>query len=159
MTHPPIGDVALRDVIDDDLPILFEHQLDPEATRMAAFPARPRDAFMAHWAKIRADPTVVNRTILLDGQVAGSIACFVQDEKPMIGYWIDRKLWGRGVASRALALLLAQLPARPLYAYVAKHNAGSLRVLQKCGFVIRGEDSWAAVEGGPTTEEWFLRLD
>ena len=35
-THPSMGDVSLRDVTDGDLPIFFEHQLDPEANRMAA---------------------------------------------------------------------------------------------------------------------------
>jgi hypothetical protein len=30
--------VELRDVTEDDLPIFYEHQPDPEATRMAAFP-------------------------------------------------------------------------------------------------------------------------
>lgn len=159
MNQPPAGAVALRDVIDADLPILFEHQLDPEATRMAAFPARSHDAFMAHWAKIRADPTVVNKAILLDDELAGSIACFEQLGKPMIGYWLGRSYWGRGVATRALALFLEHLPARPLYAYVAKHNIGSLRVLQKCGFVIRGEDKWSAEANGTPFEEWFLRLD
>ena len=31
--------VTLREVTKEDLPIFFEHQLDAEATRMAAFPA------------------------------------------------------------------------------------------------------------------------
>jgi len=45
------NDVLLRDVQDSDLPVFFEQQLDPQATRMAAFPSRSRDAFMAHWKK------------------------------------------------------------------------------------------------------------
>jgi hypothetical protein len=32
--------VALREVTKEDLPIVFEHQLHAEATRMAAFPSR-----------------------------------------------------------------------------------------------------------------------
>jgi len=44
-------DVTLRKVTEEDLPLFFEHQLDAEATRMAAFPSRGLDAFMAHWAK------------------------------------------------------------------------------------------------------------
>ena len=39
------GRVRLRDVTEDDLPIFFDHQRDPVANRMAAFPARERDAF------------------------------------------------------------------------------------------------------------------
>jgi hypothetical protein len=44
-------------VTQEDLPIFFEHHLDAEATRMAAFPSRDRDAFMAHWAKIMSNET------------------------------------------------------------------------------------------------------
>jgi hypothetical protein len=40
------NEITLRDVQDSDLPIFFEQQLDPEATRMAAFPARDPDAFI-----------------------------------------------------------------------------------------------------------------
>src|SRR5207244_9942675 len=39
----------------------FEHQLDAEATRMAAFPSRDRDAFMAHWARIMSKETNEDR--------------------------------------------------------------------------------------------------
>ncbi len=38
----PTGGVMLRDVEEADLPVFFEHQLDPEATRMADFSARDR---------------------------------------------------------------------------------------------------------------------
>jgi hypothetical protein len=55
--------ILLRDVIASDLPIFFEQQLDPVATQMAAFPARDRDAFMAHWAKIIADSHNTLKTI------------------------------------------------------------------------------------------------
>ncbi len=43
------GLTTLRDVTEDDLPILFEHQREPDANRMAAWPARSHGAFMAHW--------------------------------------------------------------------------------------------------------------
>ncbi len=65
------SEVRLREVTEADLPILFEHQSDPEAARMAAFPSRDREAFMAHWARILADPKVTARTILFEGRVAG----------------------------------------------------------------------------------------
>src|SRR6201989_2043951 len=68
--------VTLREVTKEDLPIFFEHQLDAEATRMAAFPSRDRDAFMAHWARIMSTETneagILN-TILADGIVAGNV--------------------------------------------------------------------------------------
>ena len=127
--------VVLRDVIESDLPIFFEHQLDEEAVKTAAFPSRDSDSFMAHWAKIRRDEKNILRTILFDGQVAGNIVSWEQDSEQWVGYWIGKAYWGRGVGTAALRVFLEQVKTRPLYAYVAKHNIGSIRVLEKCGFV------------------------
>lgn len=135
------GEVTIRPVREDDLPILFEHQRDPEANAMAAFPPRDRDAFMAHWAKILSDPTCVARAIELDGAVAGNIGSFDFEGRREVGYWIDRAYWGRGVATRGLAALLREETTRPLFAGVIPHNAGSIRVLEKCGFSRTGEIS------------------
>lgn len=126
--------VRLRAVEDGDLDVLFEYQADPAAAAMAAFPSRDREQFDAHWAKLRLADSVVKRAILVDGVVAGDIGGWESDGDWLVGYWIGREHWGRGVATRALALLLGEVPARPLRAHVAVHNAGSIRVLQKCGF-------------------------
>ncbi len=143
------SNVTLRDVTEADLPIFFQHQLDPDATRMAAFPARDREAFMAHWAKILADETVITKTILFDGQVAGNVVSWGQPDDREVGYWIGKEYWGKGVATRALAEFLGHVKARPLYAHVAKHNTASIRVLEKCGFAISGEE----------VEEFVLKLE
>ena len=127
-------DVRLRTVEDADLGVFFDHQTDPEAIEMAAFPARDRDQFAAHWAKIRADDTVIVRTIVADGTVAGNIGSWEQDGQRLLGYWVGREHWGRGVATKAVAQLVGEVTARPLYAHVAVHNVGSIRVLEKCGF-------------------------
>ncbi len=133
-SDPRPGHVHIRGVEDSDLAAFFEHQLDGEATRMAAFPAREREAFMAHWERIRADKSVVTQTIGVDGQVAGNLVSWEQEGHHEIGYWLGRDYWGRGIATQALALFIAQVKARPLYAYVAVHNIASMRVLEKCGF-------------------------
>jgi len=152
------GDVSLRDVTEDDLPILFEQQQDPEANRMAAFPARDREAFTAHWTKILSDPTVTTKAILFDGQVAGNIVSFVQLGTPKVGYWIGKNYWGKGIATKALSEFLGHVKARPLYAHVAKHNVGSIRVLEKCGFTICGEERSPSSAGGKEVEEFVLKL-
>jgi RimJ/RimL family protein N-acetyltransferase len=100
------GVVRLRDVVAGDLPIFFEHQLDPDATRMAAFPARDWEAFHAHWTRILNDDAVTTQTILCDGEVAGNIVCFDQEGQPHVGYWIGKAFWGRGVATKALVAFL-----------------------------------------------------
>jgi len=151
--------VLLRDVRRDDLPIFFEQQLDPEANTMAAFAPRSREAFMAHWARILADTTLIKQTIVCDGQVAGNIGCFEQDGQREVGYWLGREYWGRGIATKALAAFLDQIQQRPLHAYVAKHNLASRRVLEKCGFAVVGEDNAFTRVDGEDIAAFILRLD
>ena len=126
--------VCLRSVEDEDLDVFFDHQADRQAVEMAAFPARDKDQFAAHWARVRADDTLVVRTIVADGKVAGHIGSWPDDGQRLLGYWLGREFWGRGVATQALAQLVDEVPVRPLYAHVAVHNVGSIRVLEKCGF-------------------------
>lgn len=160
-------EVSLRPVNDSDLPIFFEHEQDPEARHMAAFTtADPtnRDAFLAHWMRIRSDDAIVNRTILWDGQVVGNIGSWVEAEggaEPTreLGYWLGKPYWGKGIATRALALLLSELPTRPLYAHAAKDNIGSIRVLEKCGFTIIGESNYYAHARKAEIPEVRMRLD
>jgi len=153
------SDILIRDVTESDLPIFFEQQLDPDATEMAAFPAREREAFMAHWARIMADDSVMLKTILFDGQVAGNILSFVQSGEREVGYWIGKEYWSKGIATRALAAFLDHVQTRPLSAHVAKHNIGSRRVLEKCGFIIVGEDKGFPDASGEEVEEFILKLE
>ena len=132
--------VTLRDVMEADLPILYEHQLDTEATAMAAFPAREKEAFMAHWKKVMGNSTNILRTILFNGQIAGNIVSWEQDNEQEVGYWLGRQYWGKGIATAALMQFLDLVNMRPLYAHVVKQNIASRRVLEKCGFMIHRED-------------------
>jgi RimJ/RimL family protein N-acetyltransferase len=138
MTQPvepsPVSGIHLRPVTEKDLPILFEYQREPEANEMAAFPARDRDAFMSHWKKILSDAAVTAMTVVVDGCVAGNVGCWTQDGQRLVGYWIGKEYWGRGVATQMLSQFLRLVADRPLHAHVAKHNVASIRVLEKCGF-------------------------
>ena len=146
----------LRDVIEDDLPVFFEHQRDPVATQMAAFPARDRDAFMAHWRRnVLGEQSGCKKTILAGSDVAGYVSSWNQDDKRLVGYWLGRAYWGRGIATAALAEFLAHDTTRPLHAFVAALNVGSIRVLEKCGFRRVGEGHM----GEDGVEEYLFRLD
>ena len=136
--HRPVN-IRLRDVEPGDLPLFFAHQRDPIAVEMVAFRSRDRAEFDQHWAKILADEACLTQTIVADGEVAGNVCSFSMEGKREVGYWIDRDLWGRGVATEALTAFLHLEQTRPLYAGVVKHNAASLRVLQKCGFTLLPE--------------------
>jgi RimJ/RimL family protein N-acetyltransferase len=149
--------VQLRDVEADDLPLFFEHQRDPIAVAMVAFNSRERAAFDEHWTKLLANKTNLAQTIVADGQVVGNILSWTSDGKREVGYWIDRAFWGRGIGTEALSAFLRLEQTRPLHAGVAKHNAGSIRVLQKCGFTLLGPEEPAP--DGAEASHVLLRLD
>ena len=139
--------------------VFFEHQRDPQAVAMAEFPSRELEQHMLHWHKILADPAGTMRTILLDDVVAGNIVSWDAADGREVGYWIGREFWGRGVATRALQLLLKELPIRPLFAHVARHNVGSRRVLEKCGFIVTAAAGVLQEPGAEPVAEFVLRLD
>ena len=132
--------VNLREVEQGDLETFFQDQQDPDANAMAAFPPRDRAAFEAHWSKILRDPSCITKSILVGDDLAGNIGSWEQDGEREVGYWVRKTYWGKGIATLALTEFLRQLKERPIYAHAAKHNLGSIRVLEKCGFTLIGED-------------------
>ena len=159
---PNAASVLLRPVVRADLPALYEFQLEPESCALAGVNPRSREAFNAVWDKILAGPPAsdgaIARAIIADGQLAGSIGYFRQDQTDLIGYWIARPHWGRAIASRALSLMLREVHVRPLFAHVAAHNPASLRVLAKNGFVEIGRRQSPGTERYHACEEVTLRL-
>jgi len=151
--------IHLRPVTESDLPILFEHQKEPEANEMAAFPARDRDAFTVHWTKILGDETVVAMTVVVDRCVAGNVGCWTQDGQRLVGYWIGKEHWGKGVATQMLSMFLRLVADRPLHAHVAKHNVASIRVLEKCGFALCAKATDGLGEPADGIEELVYVID
>ncbi len=156
------NDIRLRDVKEADPPIFFEQQLDPEANRMAAFTARDpadRELLMVKWGKILADERIRIKTILYEEQVAGHIVSHGWFGEPEVSYWLGKEYWGRGIATAALAQFIEVVQTRPLYARAVKDNVASIRVLEKCGFTVCGEDRGFANARGEEVEEFILRLE
>jgi RimJ/RimL family protein N-acetyltransferase len=151
--NPQFREFHLRPVAASDLPILFEHQREPESNKIAAFPARDWDSFMAHWKRLLGDQTVVAMTVLVDNCVAGHVGSWKQDGQKMVGYWIGKEYWGMGVATKMLSMFLRNVDDRPLYAHVAKHNFASIRVLEKCGFAFCEKSTVALDESADGIEE------
>ena len=151
--------VELREVTEADLPTFYQHQRDELAYRMVGYEPKDWDAFIPHWTKNMANPDSVERAVVVDGQLAGNMVCFDQDGEREVGYWMGREFWGRGIATEALAQFLDEITERPLYAVAAVHNVGSIRVLQKCGFVLTEPEPTNSTAGDPVVEEVKLRLD
>jgi RimJ/RimL family protein N-acetyltransferase len=141
---------------------LFEQMRDPESVRLAAFTAGnpgDRTAFDAHMAKVRTLPEVITRAVTVDGRLAGSIASFAVAGDTGVTCWIGRSFWGRGIAGRALALLLGSVRVRPLFARAASDTVRSLKVLRRAGFAVMGTAVSFASARNKEIEETILRLD
>lgn len=95
---------------------------------------------IAHRADQRAyaiaDPT---------GRLMGVAGLKFAGPAPELGYWLGEMHWGNGFGTEAVrALLAAADTTRRFPAIVAKalaHNTGSIRVLEKAGFIKTGEET------------------
>ena len=139
MPHPARPAVRLRPTTAADLRPLHELELDAASNTLAGTKPRDWPTFSARWAQILADPDgtltgVTPRVVLADNLLVGAVNISPHDGADSIGYWIDRTHWGRGIASRAVALMLSEFTRRPLYATTAGNNLASIRVLEKHGF-------------------------
>jgi ribosomal-protein-alanine N-acetyltransferase len=163
MSDNVAGRVSLRALREDDLPTMFEIQLDDTAQRLAAFvgkAARDRDAYLQKFRKILADDAIVTKVVEIGGEVVGSVAAFPVEGDTEITYWIRKDWWGRGVATGAVAALLDEVTVRPVYGRVAEDNLGSIRVLERNGFVLVGsEESFADARQATITELIFKLSD
>jgi RimJ/RimL family protein N-acetyltransferase len=127
--------ITLRPVESADIDIFYEHQADPVASEMAATTARDEVSHRQFWeTRILVNPNNISRTVVVDGKVAGNILSWRNEDVREVGYRLGREFWGRGIATDALRLFLAEIDDRPIHADVAKHNVGSRRVLEKNGF-------------------------
>lgn len=146
--------MKLREVREEDLEDFFRFHDDLQSHQMAGMKPRQRAAFFEHWRKnIIGNATGSRQTIEIDGKPAGSLVAWTADGKRLLGYWLDRAHWNKGVLSAALPQFLALETTRSLYAFVSASNAGSIRVLEKSGFV---RESSQTVDG---ILEHFYRLD
>jgi RimJ/RimL family protein N-acetyltransferase len=154
--------IILRPTEMADLDILFEFQLDKEGGYLAAFmPKDPTDksAYINKYTKLLSDPTVNNQTIIVDNIIVGSVAKFVMEGDVEITYWLDRKFWGQGIATKALKKFLDIEKTRPIFGRVAFDNFGSQKVLEKCGFAKIGSDYGFANARQTEIEEFIYKLD
>lgn len=81
----------------------------------------------------------------------------------VVGYWLGKRYWGRGIATRALELLTERAFAtgyRRAEANVFAPNKASARVLEKCGYTLeaRLRASYVQRDGTPCDELIYGRL-
>jgi len=84
-----------------------------------------------------------NLAIEVDGEAVGAIGYVpgidVERYSAEIGYWLGESHWGRGIATEALLLVTDHVFGTAnllrLFALPFADNAGSMRVLEKAGYV------------------------
>lgn len=110
---------------------------------MAAFTSKDSNdetAYLEKYTKLFADPTITMRTIKVNNEIASSITEFVVNNDAKITYWLDRRFWGQGIATKALNDFLTIEKIRPIYGRVAFDNYSLRKVLEHCGFVGIGKE-------------------
>ena len=141
--------ISLRPTLESDLEAMFVLQADPIGCALAGTKPRSREVFAAEWARNLSDPTLTSRVIVQGGTFVGAIGIFKLDGCNFIGYRIVRERWGRGIATRAIGLILSEVRSRPILAHVVAENFASRRALERHGFVV------TASEHMPETERYL----
>lgn len=73
------------------------------------------------------------------GRIVGLVKANIEVHRAQVGYVVHQPHWGKGHATTAVQRLTAMLESDPaiarIWATCALENAGSIRVLEKCGYV------------------------
>ncbi len=109
-----------------------------------------------------------NLAIELNGEFTGVIGLGLQTDvyklSAEIGYWLGEPYWGKGIATRAVELMVdygfSQLGLVRLFSSVFDYNKASLRVMEKAGFQLEGIFRKAVVKNGNLCDEYrFAKLN
>lgn len=150
--------VELRPVLTEDVALFFEHHLEVRPLPVGASLDERQATFIAGWSQMLADKSVLARTIVSEGDVAGYVVCARQREQPTISSWLGRRFWGHGIATKAVKAFVDLVEERPVYARVAYDNLAALQVLRKTGFAIIGHDSFFSESHGYEIDEIICAL-
>ena len=96
------------------------------------------------------------RAVEVDGKFAGCVGAepgqFEYAYAAEVGYWLAEPFWGKGYASKALALLIDEVQNTSeivrLHASVFEGNQTSCKVLENCGFILEGRFKKAVYKQG-----------
>jgi len=136
--------LTLRQRTCDDAEALFQTMADPVAMRWWSRPPVATVADLrAYFGEQHAYWRAWAVTHTGDPRAIGFVSAGEKRQGGVteIGYLIARELWGIGVAREAVAAVVAQLFAegqRRVFADVDPDNAGSIQLLERCGFQREG---------------------
>lgn len=140
-------EIELLDRTRENVEIYFYKTQDEEIGRMLpSANATLGQALAAYDEACLPGAASLGKSVYWQGQYVGDVWCYCinREETPsaMLSYCIfEKKLWGHGIATAAVALFLKyireHLSLCSIGAFTYANNTGSLRVLEKNGFVCR----------------------
>jgi [ribosomal protein S5]-alanine N-acetyltransferase len=107
-----------------------------------------------------------NLAIEVGGQAVGAIGLELPGNERRrtgyVGYWLARRLWNQGIATAALGRFtqyaFETFDLQRLQASVFAWNAASVRVLEKCDYLLEGRLRRAIIKDGKVTDELVYGL-
>lgn len=108
-------------------------------------------------------PEETNFAIDLPGDgLVGQVGFHQGPDGPIIGYWLGRPFWGRGIMTEAveasLDWLFSATTATKVYSGVFHFNAASLAIQTKLGFTQTGRSSLLCLARGAEVEHIDTKL-
>jgi ribosomal-protein-alanine N-acetyltransferase len=139
--------IVLREYADSDLERLVILANNENVARylVYTFPHPYTQSDAEWWIRTGSKQNgAITRVIEYKGLFVGSVGINPQtgwrDHLGEIGYWVAEEHWGKGIASAALRQMtnygFTSRQFRKLYAPVLSPNIASMRVLEKCGYML-----------------------
>ncbi len=154
-----LGDVKVRSWSKDDLKSLMKHA---DNAKIAAnlrdqfpHPYTRRDGIdFLEYAQTQAPEC--SFAIEYEGEAVGGVGFLIGRDiarlSAEMGYWLTEELWGRGIATRVVEAMsewaFESYGLTRVFATAFAHNAASIRVLEKAGFVREGTMRRSAIKNG-----------
>ena len=131
-----------------------------------------RDRFPHPYTRAHADDFIAtamtrdppqNLAIEVDGRAVGSISVFLQGDIERVsgelGYWLGKPYWGRAIMTAAVRGMtryaIDTFSLTRVFATLAATNVGSMRVLEKAGFVREGFMKQSAIKDGIVQDQYM----
>lgn len=157
--------INLRNFNAADETLLIRYLNDEDVTRYvtAAIP-KPYTSEDAKWWVEQGCKEEWIRAVEADGKLVGCVSAtvgqFEYKRSAELGYWIAKPFWGRGYATEAVRQLSEEIykssNVERLFVSVVKENYGSIRVLEKNGFVTEGVMKKASFKDGQFYDECLM---
>jgi RimJ/RimL family protein N-acetyltransferase len=142
-----------------DLPALVKYADNPRiaANLRDRFPQPYTESAGRGWLEsLQSATPVCAWAIEVGGEAAGCIGLQLQEDVERVsaelGYWLGEPFWGRGIATEAVRAVTAwsfgAFSLTRVFALPFADNLGSVRVLEKAGFVLEGRLPKSAIKAG-----------